>query len=119
MSNLVEVIEHEINELQAAWADALSDGKLQVHEIIRLAGEVTQSFWDVSSAAGASPEERRAAVINAVGVVYDRYIEPIDIQYVPDFFERRWVDPGLKDLCQYLAGRAIDRWVSELKKSEE
>lgn len=116
-SPLFEEISEQISEVIAGYHEAYSDGSLSFSEAFALVQKATASFVQVVQLLKplASNEEKKAAVLEALGLFYDQVIAPMDIKGIPNLIEGV-VDSSLKSLLLLLADSGIDAIVSVLKK---
>ena len=116
-SPLFEEISEQISAVIAGYHEAYSDGSLSFSEAFALVQKATASFVQVVQLLKplASNEEKKAAVLEALGLFYDQVIAPMDIKGIPNLIEGV-VDSSLKSLLLLLADSGIDAIVSVLKK---
>ncbi len=116
-SPLFEEISEQISEVIAEYHESYSDGSLSFSEAFALVQKATASFVQVVQLLKpmASNEEKKAAVLEALGLFYDQVIAPMDIKGIPNLIEGV-VDSSLKSLLLLLADSGIDAIVSVLKK---
>lgn len=97
--SLFEQIRGKVEDLIAFYKSAVADGDLSVSEVWAIAVRATASIVELTTAFPQySKDQRREAILEAVGLFYDRVIAPIDIPWVPNFIENTIVDPSLRKL---------------------
>ena len=95
-----------VTEAKALIADGLSWGEAWI--LVRRATETIVAIVDVVQAAG---DQKKALALLCVDKFYDQVIAPIDIPYVPNWLETRFVDPAIGKAVHEFAEIAIDRIV--------
>jgi hypothetical protein len=102
---LEEGIRGVIDSYKAAKAD---DDKVSFNEVVAIVGKsigslvsIAEGFSDLSS------EDKKNAVVGAIGTLYDEVIAPIDIQRIPNVIEPI-VDKGVKALLLALSDGIVD-----------
>lgn len=119
---LFSAIRGEIDKLIAHYKQSASDG-LSLPEVFNLFSDFVASCVRIVDlfAARSSHKilgaDKKAAVLAAVGVFYDNVIAPLDIPYVPELLEKRFVDPALRSLFLRLAEGLIDTLVAMLNRA--
>ena len=115
-NGLYKAFSDAIQKIVDAYKEATTDDKLSFTDIISLVGtaigemvSVAETFHDGDGSA------KKAAVLAAVGTVYDEVIAPMDIAKVPNFIEPI-VDKGVKQLILVIADGTIDAIVAIFNK---
>lgn len=100
-------LKKELNELLAYYKSLKTDGwtmeeiysfiTRSVASIVRLVGEYSTSETDI-----------KTTVMTAIDELYDNVIAPIDIPYVPNLIETRFVDPLIKAALKKQISGIID-----------
>jgi hypothetical protein len=110
---LYDTLEEGIKSVIDAYKEAkVDDDKVSFNEVVTISGKaigalivVAESFSELSA------EEKKDAVVAAIGTFYDEVIAPIDIQKIPNFIEPI-IDKGLKQLIVAMSDGIIDAIVA-------
>lgn len=84
-----------------------------IDETIELVGVLA----NLAQQTGGTGEEKRAAVLAAIGEWCDVAVPLIDVPYVPEAAEKMFFDPTVKRVVLFVADKAIDGIVALLKRS--
>lgn len=103
----LDQLELAISDLQ----DVLEDGKLTVGEVFQLANRVIPRVQEIMANVAQFTEEDRDQILAAADALYDKYITPLDIPWVPDQVENSMVDPVLKSALRLSLNRAMNRFI--------
>lgn len=110
MITLKEAISNAVDHLKSDVDDALSDGKITINEVLRLTGCAVGSLVGVAQSIDAPGEAKRDAILEGIGELYDKHIEPIDIPWVFGPFERR-IDAGVREFLLAAAEGYVDELI--------
>ena len=110
---LYDTLEEGIKSVIDAYKEAKADdGKVSFNEVVTISGKAIGSLVVVAeSFSELSAEEKKGAVVAAIGTLYDEVIAPIDIQKIPNFIEPI-IDKGLKQLIVAMSDGIIDAVVA-------
>jgi|TARA_R100000008_G_scaffold6036_1_gene3461 hypothetical protein len=110
---LYDTIEEGITSVIAAYKEAKADdNKVSFSEIVAIGSKAIGSFVVIAeSFSGLSSEEKKNAVVSAVGQLYDEVLAPYDIEKIPNFIEPI-LDKGIKQLLLALSDGIIDAIVA-------
>lgn len=97
-------------QLEAAKAD----GKLSNDELWQLFYSGVKRAVQLAKDVPVAGPDKKAAVLDAAGKLYDTIIAPIDIPLVPALIESTVVDPLLKSITLQALGGLIEVFVAEL-----
>lgn len=108
---------------EAKWEAAVADGtggsESFVPKVFGLGLDTLKDLAPAILAIATTPESRRGMILTLVEQFYDKYIEPLDLPWIPNVIEPI-VDSGLKLLLSQLVGRAYDAFVTaEAEKKEK
>ena len=115
---LYDTLEEGIRGVIDAYKEAKADDdKISFNEVVAIVGKSIGSLVAIAeSFSSISGEEKKAAVVGAVGTLYDEVIAPIDIQKIPNFIEPI-VDKGIKALLLAISEGIVDGIVSLYNES--
>jgi hypothetical protein len=115
---LYDTMEEGIRGVIDAYKEAKADDdKISFNEVVAIVGKSIGSLVAIAeSFSSISGEEKKAAVVGAVGTLYDEVIAPIDIQKIPNFIEPI-VDKGIKALLLAISEGIVDGIVSLYNES--
>jgi hypothetical protein len=110
---IYDTIEEGITSVIAAFKEAKADDdKVSFSEVVSIGSKAIGSFVVIAEAfSSLSSEEKKNAVVAAVGRLYDEVLAPYDIQKIPNFIEPI-VDKGIKQLLLALSDGIIDAIVA-------
>ncbi len=110
---LYDTLEEGINSVIAAYKEAKADdNKISFSEVISIGSKAISSLVVVAeSFSSLSAEDKKNAVVAAVGQLYDEVLAPYDIEKIPNFIEPI-VDKGIKQLLLALSDGIIDAIVA-------
>ena len=114
--DLYSVIESFVNETRAKLAEARADGKITASEAFALFADCVERLVNAASQLSVPGADKKAAVMDGIGKLYDAVIAPIDIPYIPEIVEASVVDPALKKLVLAAADGLVEFFVSKLGK---
>lgn len=97
-------------QLEAAKAD----GKLSNEELWQLFYSGVKRAVQTAKDLPLAGADKKAAVLDAAGKLYDTVIAPIDIPYIPAILENSVVDPMLKTLYMDSLSGLIEIFVADL-----
>jgi len=106
---LYDTLEEGIRGVIDAYKEAkLDDDKISFNEVVAIVGKSIGSLVAIAeSFSSLSGEEKKSAVVSAIGTLYDEVIAPIDIQKIPNFIEPI-VDKGVKALLLAISDGIVD-----------
>ena len=115
---LYDTMEEGIRGVIDAYKEVKADDdKISFNEVVAIVGKSIGSLVAIAeSFSSISGEEKKAAVVGAVGTLYDEVIAPIDIQKIPNFIEPI-VDKGIKALLLAISEGIVDGIVSLYNES--
>lgn len=113
---LFDDLNFAVEEISEIYQERISDDRLSFNDAIGLLYNATATFVRlVDSLSWASPEDRRDAILSALGRFYDLVIRPIRLTDLPPAMEGL-VDTAIKSFMLTIAASAIDSIVSIFDK---
>lgn len=106
---LYDTLEEGIRGVIDAYKEAKADDdKISFNEVVAIVGKSIGSLVAIAEGfSSLSGEEKKTAVVAAIGTLYDEVIAPIDIQRIPNFIEPI-VDKGVKALLLAISDGIVD-----------
>lgn len=114
MPDLYSLIATFVAETRKKIADAKADGSVSLSEALSIFFDAVERLVSAASALSLPGADKKAAVMSAVGKLYDTLIEPIDLPG-PDVI----VDPALKKVLLVFADGLVEFFVAKLPKSTD
>lgn len=113
---LFDELTFAVEEISESYRERVSDDKLSFNDALALLYNATATFVRlVDSLSWASHEDRRDAILNALGRFYDLVIRPISLTDLPPAIEGL-VDTAVKSFMLTVAASAIDSIVNIFDK---
>jgi len=84
-----------LDQLQAELDTIKQDGKITLKEAMSFIGLVIQRSYVLLQKFTATPEDRKFVTMFIVSEFYFKLLAPLDLPWIPDFLEKRFVDPML------------------------
>jgi|JI9StandDraft_2_1071091.scaffolds.fasta_scaffold355598_1 hypothetical protein len=114
---MYEKLKGAIDEIIAAYKEVYADKKITFGEMLTLVTRACATFVKLVESMGeGTGQEKKDAVITAVGTFYDTVVAPMDIPGVPNFIEPM-VDQGAKLVAMTVASSAVDALVVIFNKT--
>jgi hypothetical protein len=114
--SLYDDIEQALDAVITKYKESAGDG-LSMGEVFTLAANAVATLVQLTEKYGGySGDDKKEAVIKALGRVYDEVIEPIDIKQIPNFLEGMF-DKFAKQLLMTLAESWIESLVNIFNKT--
>jgi hypothetical protein len=113
--DLYSSISQFVADTKAKLAEAKSDGKVTVSEIVVLFMDAGERLVKAASLMDIAGADKKAAVLEALGTFYDTVIAPLDIPGIPNLIEGT-VDIALRSVLLKGADYFIEYFVSKLGK---
>lgn len=108
LSTLLEQLKAEVSAMTV-------DNRITFMEFVNFIGRATRLLYGtVSQITSIDPVERKLLVLTAVDEFYTRVLAPLDIPYVPAFFENSYLDPLIGTWVHDAASAFYDIIVSSL-----
>lgn len=102
----------------AKYKESTADGTLSLAEIFNLTNRAIADFAVAVEVIGGAGEDKKAAVLLALGDFYDQIIKPYNIPGVPDILENTIVDPYGRTVFISIVDGLIDGMVRVFNKTK-
>lgn len=109
---LLDSVKAQVQGVIDYYKSASRDGMTPAEWVELLSSAVASFMRLFEQLTPASGDDKKAAVLYAVELLYDQVIAPINISYVPDVIEKTLVDPILKQVVLHLASGLIDSFAN-------
>ncbi len=87
------IISEVLNQLKAEVAAVTEDNKIQFGELVQFVVRATKLLNEALQRFNFNREESKEAVLLSLDNFYARVLAPLDIPFVPEWIENRFVDP--------------------------
>ena len=112
--DLYALIEKYVVDTRDSINKAKADG-ITLSEASEIAGDAIRRLVTLANELNVSGPEKKRAVMDAAGKLYDTLIAPLDIPKIPEFVEARFVDPLLKQVWLEVISGVVETFVKMLK----
>lgn len=117
MSDLSNELESGVKQIIAKYQGLFLDGSVSFTELFSFVTNAIGTLVQIGEKLdGISGAEKKAAVLTALGTLFDQVIAPLDIKGVPNFLEGV-VDSALRELILSLASSTVDSLVNIFNKT--
>ena len=90
-----DALQHGLRRLVEVIRASTADGKITLPELWHIFGQITETASNLAGTLS-DKQENFEPLVMALETLYDEHIAPLDLWLVPDWLEKRYVDPWIR-----------------------